>query len=170
MTNNLNTHAAKSPLGDLGVEAPFRGFGGGRRGKYSDIGFVNMFYNAPQILFEFAKSNRANPTEAEDFLWKQLCDNKLKQFHFRRQHPIKYFIADFYCHKTKLIIEVDGGYHTIPEQYEYDRTRDSELEELGITILHFTNEQVFYETDRVLETINNELHKYPQPPQGGFYP
>jgi cyclase len=160
MANNENTYSAKSPLGDLGVK-PW-----GVKGVYSDIGFVNMFYGASSILFEFAKNNRENPTEAESFLWNYLSGKKQIKFRFRRQHPIKYFIADFYCHKAKLIIEVDGGYHNIPEQYQYDRTRDYELEELGIKILHFTNTQIFNDIESVLGIINKELTSTPNPLKG----
>jgi cyclase len=158
MTNNENIYSAKSPL-----QGRFRGVHAwGIKGVYSDIGFVNMFYGAPPILFEFAKYNRENPTEAESFLWKFLSGKKQINIHFRRQHPIKYFIADFYCHQAKLIIEVDGGYHNIPEQYQYDRARDDELAELGIKILHFTNTQIFNDIDSVLKIINKEL--VPKPP------
>ena len=113
-----------------------------------------MFYGAPPILFEFAKNMRNNPTEAEDILWRYLLNNnQLKNIRFKRQHPILYFIADFYCHQAKLIIEVDGSYHKIPEQFEYDENRDFELNNLGLTILRFTNEQVLFNIDNVVQTI-----------------
>jgi len=70
---------------------------------------------------------------------------------FKRQHPILYFIADFYCHKAKLIIEVDGGYHNLPEQYMYDMNRDEELDEFGLKVIRFTNEQVFNDIENVLK-------------------
>jgi len=135
--------AAKSPSGDLGVR---------------ELGGNNMFYGAIPILFEFAKKMRNNQTEAESVLWQYLSNSQRKGFRFRRQHPIKYFIADFYCHSKKLIIEVDGGYHQIPEQYEYDRNRDYELEELGLKILHFANEQVLFDIENTLKIIDNELN------------
>ena len=137
--NNGVSTTSKSPLGDLGVG-------------------VTMFYGAPPILFEFAKKMRNNQTEAEAVLWLYLS-NKQKGFRFKRQHPIKYFIADFYCHKAKLVIEVDGGYHQLPEQYEYDQNRDYELEELGLKVLRFTNEQVFFDIENVIKDIEKELKK-----------
>ncbi|MDR0866113.1 MAG: endonuclease domain-containing protein [Candidatus Symbiothrix sp.] len=145
-------------------QSPLQGVGG--KNVYSDISFVNMFYGASPILFEFAKSNRENPTDAESYLWNYLSKSNQNGFRFRRQHPVKYFIADFYCHRAKLIIEVDGGYHDIPEQYQYDRNRDYELEELGIKVLHFTNEQIFNTIDSVLKTINSFLT--PKSPKGDF--
>ena len=68
-----------------------------------------------------------------------------------------YFIADFYCHKAKIIIEVDGGYHDIPEQYLYDRNRENELNELGLKVVRFTNEEVLNSIEKVLRTIEKEI-------------
>jgi cyclase len=116
-----------------------------------------MFYGAFPILFKFAKNNRKNPTETEALLWSFLNKNQQNGCRFKRQHPIKFFIADFYCHNAKLVIEVDGGYHDVPEQYQYDRERDNELSELGLKILHFTNDQVIYDIDNVLKIINSHL-------------
>jgi cyclase len=155
LTNTDNTAYPKSPSGDLGVA----------KSPLGDLGVgVNMFYGAMPILFEFAKAMRNNPTQAESVLWQYLSNNQRKGFRFKRQHPIKYFIADFYCHSKKLIIEVDGGYHRVPEQYEYDRNRDYELDELGLKILHFTNEQVLFDIENTLKTIDDELSTSNPPP------
>lgn len=121
-----------------------------------DLG-VNMFYGASQILFEYAKQLTSKPTEAEDFLWKQLSNKNIQGVRFKRQHPILYFIADFYCHRVKLVIEVDGGYHQIPSQYEYDSNRDSELNELGLEVIRFTNEQVLFRIDEANQIIDREI-------------
>ena len=110
-----------------------------------------MFYGALPILFEFAKELRNNQTEAELFLWNFLRGNRILNVRFKRQHPIFYFVADFYCHTAKLIIEVDGGYHKLPEQFEYDKNRDTELEQFGLKVLRFTNKRVFYDTERSFE-------------------
>ena len=112
-----------------------------------------MFYGASPILFELAKELRNSQTEAEIFLWENLGYLKGLNVRFKRRHPILYFIADFYCHKAKLIIEVDGGYHNIPEQYFYDKNRDSELENLGLKVIRFTNKQVLYDIERTLSII-----------------
>ena len=118
-------------------------------------GDSNMFYGALPIHFEFARELRNNPTEAESFLWNHL--HNIKVIRFKRQHPILYFIADFYCHKAKLIIEVDGGYHTIPEQFLYDKNRDKELNELGLKVIRFINEQVLFEIEKTLYVIEKEI-------------
>lgn len=63
---------------------------------------------APSKLFEYAKQNRLKQTETENILWQKLRNNQLG-FKFRRQHPLKNYIADFYCHECNLIIEIDGN-------------------------------------------------------------
>ena len=117
----------------------------------------NMFYGALPILFEHARKLRDNQTEAELFLWSQLANFKYLNVRFKRQHPILYFIADFYCHKAKLIIEVDGGYHNIPEQFRYDKERDQELEDLGLKVIRFTNEQVLFKIENTLKEIEQVI-------------
>ena len=117
----------------------------------------NMFYGALPILFELARKLRDNQTEAELFLLSQLANFKYLNVRFKRQHPILYFIADFYCHKAKLIIEVDGGYHNIPEQFRYDKERDQELEDLGLKVIRFTNEQVLFKIENTLKEIEQVI-------------
>ena len=116
-----------------------------------------MFYGASQILFEFAKEMRDKPTEAESFLWNFISKNQIYGMRFKRQHPILYFIADFYCHKAKLIIEVDGGYHQLPQQHEYDVNRDIELADLGLKVLRFTNKDILCDIENVLHNIKSEI-------------
>ncbi|MBN2767293.1 MAG: endonuclease domain-containing protein [Paludibacteraceae bacterium] len=116
-----------------------------------------MFYGALPIHFELAKKLRNNQTEAELYLWDNLQRLTYLNIRFKRQHPVLYFIADFYCHKAKFIIEVDGGYHDIPEQYLYDRNRENELNELGLKVVRFTNEEVLNSIEKVLKTIENEI-------------
>jgi len=119
----------------------------------------NMFYGALPILFELAGKLRDRQTEAELFLWSQLDNLKYLNVRFKRQHPILYFVADFYCHKAKLIIEVDGGYHDIPEQYLYDKEREHELEDLGLKVIRFTNEQVLFEIENSLKVIEEVIKR-----------
>lgn len=126
-------------------------------GSYSPSGARghNMFYGALPIHFELANQLRNHQTKAESFLWDHL--HIIKGIRFKRQHPILYFIADFYCHKAKLIVEVDGEYHNIPEQYLYDKNRDNELNELGLKVIRFTNEQVLFEIENTLYVIEEEI-------------
>ena len=116
-----------------------------------------MFYGALPIHFELAKKLRDNQTAAEILLWEHLPMIHVKGVRFKRQHPVLYFIADFYCHKAKLIIELDGGYHNIPEQHQYDANRDNELTELGLNVLRFTNDEIFNDIENTLQIIKNEV-------------
>lgn len=141
--NTQNDSNSNSPLGLGGV------LGGGCKNS--------MFYGALPIHFELAKKLRNNQTEAELYLWDNLQRLTYLNIRFKRQHPVLYFIADFYCHKAKIIIEVDGGYHDIPEQYLYDRNRENELNELGLKVVRFTNEEVLNSIEKVLRTIEKEI-------------
>jgi very-short-patch-repair endonuclease len=103
---------------------------------------VIMFYNAKPHIFEKAKLLRDNMTVSEKKLWEHLKGKKMLNLRFRPQHPIDIFIADFYCHPLKLVIEVDGGIHKSKDQKEYDLNREAELNSWGIKVIRFTNEDV----------------------------
>ena len=92
-------------------------------------------------------------TEAEKLLWSKIRGKQLKGYQFYRQKIIGNYIADFYCPKTKLVIEVDGGQHYSVEGKEKDRVRDDYMAEAGITILRFSDREVFEEIKAVLEKI-----------------
>ncbi len=92
----------------------------------------SMFYGASPAIFEYAKLLRQNLTPAESILWNRLNKNQLNGFKFRRQHPVKNFIADFYCHAAKLVIEIDGKIHTTEFAKEYDEGRTEELKDFDI--------------------------------------
>ena len=91
-------------------------------------------------LTVLANEMRREPTPAESKLWYgylRKCNPR-----FLRQKPIGRFIADFYCAKAKLVIEVDGGYHNEQEQQELDELRTEAINEYGINVIRFTNEEV----------------------------
>ena len=112
-----------------------------------------MYYGASPVLFEYVRKLRLNETDAEKVLWIHLCNKKINGLRFRRQHPILYFIADFFCPSAKLIIEVDGGIHNLPIQFEYDKNRDNELIAYGLKVLRFTNHEVMNNIDEVIQKI-----------------
>jgi very-short-patch-repair endonuclease len=114
----------------------------------------DMFYGAKPKLFIFAREMRKLHTEAEKQLWKELKKFRDQGVIFRRQHPIDIFIADFYCHTLKLVIEVDGGIHETPDSIDYDIGRSAELDKYGITVIRFKNEEVISDTKKVLTQIN----------------
>lgn len=111
-----------------------------------------------QLLLERAKKMRNNPTEAESLLWQFLRGNGLKE-HFRQQHPICGYIPDFVCLRLRLIIEIDGGYHSEGEQQEQDKIRQDYLEKEGFSFLRFTNEEVLYDTDETIEIIKDTIEE-----------
>lgn len=115
-----------------------------------------MYYNARINLLENAKILRRNTTEAEDHLWKEIKGKKLG-VKFRRQHIIDCFIADFYCHECRLVIEVDGSYHDEPDQMEYDLNRAFEIEQFDINIIRFTNDDVLSKTSWFLQEISKRV-------------
>ena len=100
-----------------------------------------------------AKELRKKMTPAEEMLWKNLRNRKCGGYKFRRQHPINQFIADFYCHEAKLVVEVDGGYHQTVEQKESDENRSAEMEKWDILIIRFTNDEVLQSMIKVLNKI-----------------
>ncbi|WP_010663472.1 endonuclease domain-containing protein [Marinilabilia salmonicolor] len=114
---------------------------------------VNMFFNAKPHIFEKAKDLRKNMTPAELKLWKYIKNNQILGLRFRRQHPIDIFIADFYCHQIKLVIELDGEVHNNNENHEYDVNRTAELERLGITVIRFNNHEIMDNIEKVVEQL-----------------
>lgn len=112
-----------------------------------------MFYNAKPHIFEKAKILRNNMTEAEQKLWEILRNKKMLEYRFKPQHPIDIFIADFYCHALKLVIEVDGGIHKNTDQREYDFGREKELNNWGIKVIRFSNDEIANDINIVKKEI-----------------
>ena len=115
-----------------------------------------MFYKAPPVIFGRAKALRFRTTNAEARLWEYLKTKPLG-FKFRRQHPIKLFIVDFFCYKRRLAIEVDGEMHNNPEGEINDEERQRIIETEGIKFLRFTNDEVINHRGMVIEQIETFL-------------
>jgi very-short-patch-repair endonuclease len=115
----------------------------------------NRIRGSSPDIEQAAKDLRRESTPAEIRLWEALRRKKLHGFHFRRQHPVGRFIADFYCSACKLVIEIDGEIHN--EQSEYDAARTEEMESYGYQVIRFQNQQVFDDLDSVLEAIYKVL-------------
>ena len=109
-----------------------------------------------ELLKEYARENRKNMTLAESFLWQNLRANALDH-KFLRQHVIGDYIVDFVCRDDGLVIEVDGAYHAEREQQMDDEIRTHDLEKMGFRVIRFTNEEVLYDIEAVLEEIENQL-------------
>ena len=117
-----------------------------------------------------ARELRRNLTGAEGLLWQNLRNRKLLNLKFNRQHPIiyqidknepKYFVADFYCHEIKLVIEVDGKIHDF--QKEDDERREDILKAMELNILRIKNEEV-ENIPEVLKKIREYIFKQNSPP------
>lgn len=112
-------------------------------------------FNKSSIL-EKRKTLRNNQTEPEKKLWQYLRNEQLG-VKFRRQHSIGEYIADFYCPKLKLVIEVDGDIHFTNEAIEYDKIRTTFFNSLGIEVVRFTNEEVMKNIEGVIDIILEKL-------------
>ncbi len=120
-----------------------------------------LHLDAEDGAYKFAKRLRKANTEAEKQLWQELKGRKLMGFKFRRQHPIHFYIADFYCHEERLIVEVDGKIHLNPRIKMQDKNREDELSRLGIRIIRFTNEEVMNNLPEVTEKIKSFITQNP---------
>ncbi len=103
-----------------------------------------------------AVKNRRPMTLAEERLWQELKGNKLG-VHFRRQHVIGMYIADFVSLKNLLVIEIDGEYHSSTEQQLLDMERTRFLQGKGFRVIRFTNQQVLTDMESVMSKIIKSL-------------
>ena len=123
--------------------------------EYND----NLHKNSKASTYENARYLRKVQTIAEAKLWKVLRNNQVCNLKFRRQHAFDDYILDFYCHKIKLAIEVDGEIHNNPEVAAYDIVRTNNLNNNGITVLRFTNTEVEKNIGKVIKKIEDWFKK-----------
>jgi len=100
-----------------------------------------------------AKQLRRTMTRAETLLWRYLKASRIDALGFRRQVPIRNYIADFVCFSANLIIELDGFSHDFEERQKADQSRDAFFESEGLQVLRFTNEQVLSNLEGVVQII-----------------
>ena len=98
---------------------------------------------------------RKNPTDAERRLWARLRRRQIEGRQFRRQAPIGRYIVAFVCFARKLIVEVDGGQHSLDRDAERARWLEGE----GFRVLRFWNNDVLGNTDAVVEAILDVLRE-----------
>ena len=122
----------------------------------SEQEYMGMHAGAKPEIFRFAEMLRKKMTNEEKKLW-EFLRLKPEGFKFRRQHPFGPYILDFYCHKAKLAIEIDGGYHKLPEQKKLDKTRTIEIENQGVKEIRFTIEEVMNQFEVVKNSILDHL-------------
>lgn len=117
-----------------------------------------------KIAFETARDLRKRSTIAEDAFWQIVRNRRFLNLKFKRQCPIefeydgakRFFIADFYCHSDKLVVEIDGGIHE--SQKEYDNIRDEVMKILGLKVIRFKNLEVLKNVEDVLKKLSVILH------------
>lgn len=123
-----------------------------------------MPVSSKKKIVELCRELRRNSTSSESILWANVRNRKLSGRKFYRQYPIVYlstvdlyyfFVADFYCHEKKLVIELDGKIHDF--QQEYDEGRTAIIEKLGIRVIRFTNEELSADISKVLAEIRRAL-------------
>ncbi len=107
-------------------------------------------------LRTLARNNRLNLTKSESRLWYEYLSKRPKGLKFLKQKPIGRFIADFYCSKILLVIEIDGKSHI--GRSNYDQGRDLEFLRRGIKTIRFTDEMVMKNLNKIIDEIEIVLN------------
>ncbi|MBU1146262.1 endonuclease domain-containing protein [Patescibacteria group bacterium] len=111
-----------------------------------------IIYNTK--LVKFARQNRKDSPEPEIKMWNQILKNRSTGYKFTRQKPIQDFIADFYCSRLRLAIEIDGDTHYLTDKKQcYDAKRTKVLNNLGIKVIRYTNLDVTKNIEGVYEDL-----------------
>ncbi len=119
-----------------------------------------MIQRVPYQQRKFAKTLRANATDAETALWRLLRSRRLEHLKFRRQVPIGPWIVDFVCFEQRLIVEADGSQHADSDD---DKRRDQDLTDRGFRVLRFWNNDILQQEQSVIEVIAETAALSPSP-------
>ena len=113
----------------------------------------------------YARQLRAEMTPAERILWRKLRNRRFANAKFRRQQPLDWYIADFFCAEARLVIELDGDSHMGKE--ERDAFRQAYIESHDLRVIRFWNHEVYDELEWVLDCIGRVLDELmpPKPPE-----
>jgi very-short-patch-repair endonuclease len=106
---------------------------------------------ASKHMIDRARSLRCSETPPEELLWLALRNGQIGGMKFRRQHPIGPFVVDFYCHRAKLAVEVDGMSHD--DKMAQDAAKSKFLESQGLRVLRVTNQDVMHHLEAVAREI-----------------
>ncbi len=123
---------------------------------------LNKNHKLKMVAQKLCRELRKNSTKAEKIFWEAVRDRRFMDKKFYRQYPIffdilgreTFFIADFYCFKEKLVVEIDGGYHK--RQKQYDELRTFIINSQNINVIRFKNEEVENDLPSVLEKLREE--------------
>ena len=154
---NLTPPSPPLTGGELKSSSPVKG----RRGRGLPLAPVERATGVlpyKKNLTALARENRKNPTPAESKIWNEVL--RMRQFadyKFLRQKPIDNYIVDFYCSELRLVIEIDGDSHAESVEYDVERTRV--LQSLGLTVVRFTNAEVFQNIEGVYDNLIEKIEK-----------
>jgi len=131
---------------------------------------ANFYYN--KSLKQIARRLRKESTKAEVKLWNEvLRGGQIHELTFLRQRTVLNYILDFMSKELMLIVEVDGFSHEWAKQWELDKNRQKELEDVGFTVLRFTDEEVLNDIRNVQRVIELWVEDHPPaPPSKGDSP
>ena len=113
--------------------------------------------NADKKGNKFAKRLRSDMPGAEYKLWQELRRKQIGGYHFRRQHPIGPYVADFACVKQRLVVEADGYGHSEDHEITRDKKHTEYMSNLGWRVIRFRNEDIYEDVDGVVEAIAEHL-------------
>lgn len=111
-------------------------------------------------LKEFARQLRNNSTKSEIYLWKHLKGKQMMGYDFHRQKPLDNYIADFFCYELMLVIELDGYTHQLEDVIEKDKMKEKRLNDLGVKVLRFQDEEVYNDVENVLRVIEAYIMEF----------
>ena len=111
-------------------------------------------------LKEFARQLRNDSTKTEIFLWLKLKGKQMYDYDFHRQKPIDNYILDFFCYELMLGIEVDGYSHQFLDVYNKDWIKEKRMNDFGISVLRFSDDQVLNDMENVLRAIEFYIFEY----------
>jgi very-short-patch-repair endonuclease len=98
-------------------------------------------------------------TDSETILWTRIRKNQINRVRFHRQRVLGPYVVDFYAPSIRLVIEVDGPYHSKIENIEKDRIRDQYFADTNIRVIRFKNDQIQNDLENVIEDIYKEILK-----------
>ena len=116
---------------------------------------ITMKNERSDILKPISQTLRKNMTREEKHLWYDFL--KKLPFNVKRQMMIGDYIVDFYIASAKIVIEIDGRQHSMPENKESDLERDKKLFDKGIRVLRYSNKSVNYNFNAVCSDIMKNL-------------
>ncbi len=126
------------------------------KGRVGGITKTTMLLYNPKLK-KHSQELRKNMTDAERLLWSKLRRKQLKALQIYRQRIVGNYIVDFYCPRSKVIIEIDSGQHYSNEGIKEDTIRDEYMNSLGFKVLRFSDREVFENLDGVMGKIYENM-------------